>query len=130
MTLTEIRNAVISRMTAQTAIASDAVDYPNGPIFDPSGRDIWARFTNISGQAGANEIGAGPVVHRTGVLIIQLFVPVGSGTLLIFQTADQLTQHFEFQNDGRLSYFAVSAVPAGEADGWSQINLQIPYRAL
>ena len=72
MTLTEIRNAVISRMTAQTAIASDAVDYPNGPIFDPSGRDIWARFTNISGQAGANEIGAGPVVHRTGVLIIQL----------------------------------------------------------
>ncbi|WP_394467085.1 phage tail terminator-like protein [Raoultella ornithinolytica] len=130
MTLTEIRNAVISRMTAQTAIASDSVDYPNGPIFDPSGRDIWARFTNISGQAGANEIGAGPVVHRSGVLIIQLFVPVGSGTLLISQTADQLTQHFEFQNDGRLSYFAVSAVPAGEADGWSQINLQIPYRAL
>lgn len=130
MTLTEIRNAVISRMTAQTAISSDAVDYPNGPIFDPSGRDIWARFTNISGQAGANEIGAGPVVHRTGVLIIQLFVPVGSGTLLISQTADQLTQHFEFQNDGRLSYFAVSAVPAGEADGWSQINLQIPYRAM
>ena len=130
MTLTEIRNAVISRMAAQTAIASDAVDYPNGPIFDPSGRDIWARFTNISGLAGANEIGAGPVVHRTGVLIIQLFVPVGSGTLLISQTADQLTQHFEFQNDGRLSYFAVSVVPAGEADGWSQLNLQIPYRAL
>lgn len=130
MTLTEIRNAVISRMAAQTAIASDAVDYPNGPVFDPSNRDIWARFTNISGQAGANEIGAGPVVHRTGVLIIQLFVPVGSGTLLISQTADQLTQHFEFQNDGRLSYFAVSVVPAGEADGWSQLNLQIPYRAL
>lgn len=130
MTLTEIRNAVISRMTAQTAIASDAVDYPNGPVFDPSGRDIWARFTNISGQAGANEIGAGPVVHRTGVLIIQLFVPIYTGTILITQTADQLTQHFEFQNDGRLSYFAVSVVPAGEADGWSQLNLQIPYRAL
>ncbi|MFM3483350.1 hypothetical protein AB8S26_26415, partial [Klebsiella pneumoniae] len=40
MTLTEIRNAVISRMAAQTAIASDAVDYPNGPVFDPSNRDI------------------------------------------------------------------------------------------
>ncbi|ATM21087.1 phage tail terminator-like protein [Raoultella ornithinolytica] len=130
MTLTEIRNAVISRMTAQTAIASDAVDYPNGPVFDPSGRNIWARFTNISGQAGANEIGAGPVVQRTGVLIIQLFVPVGAGTLLTTQTADKLTDLFEFQDDGRLSYFAVSAVPAGEADGWSQLNLQIPYRAL
>ncbi|EBW6663824.1 electron transfer flavoprotein subunit beta, partial [Salmonella enterica subsp. enterica serovar Reading] len=69
MTLTEIRNAVIARMTAQTAIASDAVDYPNGPVFDPSGRNIWARFTNVPGLAGANEIGAGPVVQRTGVLI-------------------------------------------------------------
>lgn len=130
MTLTEIRNAVISRMAAQTAIASDAVDYPNGPVFDPSGRSIWARLTNISGQAGATEIGAGPVVHRTGVLIIQLFVPVGSGTLLTTQTADKLTELFEFQDDGRLSYFAVSAVPAGETDGWSQLNLHIPYRAL
>lgn len=64
MTLTEIRNAVISRMAAQTAIASDAVDYPNGPVFDPSNRDIWARLTNIAGQAGATEIGNGPVVHR------------------------------------------------------------------
>ncbi|HBX3098105.1 TPA: electron transfer flavoprotein subunit beta, partial [Klebsiella pneumoniae] len=25
---------------------------------------------------------------------------------------------------------AVSAVPAGETDGWLQLNLQIPYRAL
>lgn len=130
MTLTEIRNAVISRMTAQTAIAPESVDYPNCPIFDPSGRDIWARLTNISGQAGANEIGAGPVVHRSGVLIIQLFVPAGSGSLLITQTADKLTELFEFQDDGPLSYFAVSAVPAGETDGWSQLNLQIPYRAL
>lgn len=130
MTLTEIRHAVISRMAAQTAIASDAVDYPNGPVFDPGGRSIWARLTNISGQAGAIEIGAGPVVHRTGVLIIQLFVPVGSGTLLITQTADKLTELFEFQDYGRLSYFAVSTVPAGETDGWYQLNLQIPYRAL
>ncbi|WP_042291565.1 phage tail terminator-like protein [Citrobacter sedlakii] len=130
MTLTEIRNAVISRMAAQTAIASDAVDYPNGPVFDPSNRDIWARLTNIAGQAGATEIGDGPVVQRTGVLIIQIFVPVGSGSLLITQTADKLRELFEFQDDGKLSYFAVSAVPAGETDGWSQFNLQIPYRAL
>lgn len=59
MTLTEIRNAVISRMAAQTAIASDAVDYPNGPVFDPSNRDIWARLTNIAGQAGATGSGTG-----------------------------------------------------------------------
>lgn len=130
MTLTEIRNAVITRMTAQTAIASDAVDYPNSKAFDPSGRAIWARLVDISGLAAATEIGAGPVVQRSGMLIIQLFVPVATGSLLITQTADKIRELFEFQNDGRLSYFAVSAIPAGEADGWLQLNIQIPYRAV
>lgn len=130
MTLTEIRNAVISRMTAQTAIASDDVRYPNDKTYDPTGKAIWARLTNIPGLAGANEIGNGPVVHRTGMVIIQIFVPAGTGSLLLTQTADKLREHFEFKNDGRLDYFAVSAVPAGEADGWAQMNIQIPYRAL
>ena len=130
MTLTEIRNAIISRMTAQTAIASDSVSYPNGPTFDPSGKSIWARLTNIPGMASANEIGAGPVVHRTGIAVIQIFVPAGSGSLLITQTADKLRELFEFETDGRLDYFAVSAVDAGETDVWAQMNIQIPYRAL
>lgn len=130
MTLEEIRNAVITRMTAQKAIASGDVRYPNDKTYDPTGKAIWARLTNIPGLAGANEIGNGPVVHRTGVLIIQIFVPAGSGSLLITRTADKLREIFEFKTDGRLEYFAVSAVDAGETDGWQQYNLQIPYRAL
>ncbi|WP_432372276.1 phage tail terminator-like protein [Pantoea allii] len=130
MTLTEIRNAIISRMTAQTAIASEDVSYPNGPTYDPSGKSIWARLTNIPGMAAANEIGAGPVVQRAGIAVIQIFVPAGSGSLLITQTADKLRELFEFQTDGRLDYFAVSAVDAGETDGWSQMNIHIPYRAI
>lgn len=130
MTLTEIRNAVITRMTAQTAIASEDVRYPNDKTYDPSEKAIWARLTNLPGMAGSNEIGNGPVVHRTGIAVIQLFVPAGSGSLLITKTADQLRELFEFKTDGRLDFFAVSAVDAGETDGWAQYNLQIPYRAL
>lgn len=130
MTLTEIRSAIISRMTAQTAITAGDVRYPNDKTYDPSGKAIWARLTNLPGQAGATEIGDGPVVHRTGIAFIQLFVPANSGSLLITQTADKLRSLFEFTNDGKLSYFAVSAAEAGETDGWYQINLQIPYRAL
>lgn len=130
MTLTEIRNVVIKRMTAQAAIAKKDVTYPNGPTFDPKGKSIWARLTNIPGVAGANEIGAGPVVHRTGIVMVQLFVPVGSRSLLITETADKIRELFEFQDDGKLSYFAVSAYETGESDGWYQWNINIPYRAL
>lgn len=130
MTLTEIRNAVIKRMTVQTAIAKKDVTYPNDPTFDPTGKSIWARLTNIPGVAGANEIGAGPVVHRTGIVMVQLFVPTGSRSLLITETADKIRELFEFQDDGKISYFAVSAYEAGETDGWYQWNVSIPYRAL
>ena len=130
MTFTEIRNAVISRMTAQTVIDGKDVLYPNGPTFDPSGKLIWARLSNIPGLAGVNEIGAGPVVYRTGIIIIQLFVPAGSGSKLITETADKLRELFEFQDDDRLSYQVVSSIAVGEKNGWFQLNLQIPYRAL
>ena len=89
MTFTEIRNTVISRMTAQTII---------------DGKD--------------------------GIIIIQLFVPAGSGSKLITETADKLRELFEFQDDDRLSYQAVSSIAVGEKNGWFQLNLQIPYRAL
>ncbi|HFV9291450.1 TPA: phage tail terminator-like protein [Serratia fonticola] len=130
MTLTEIRNAVIARMTAQTAIAAGDVRYPNDKTYDPKGKAIWARLTNIPGLAGTNEIGNGPVVHRTGIVIIQIFVPSNSGTLLITQTADKLRELFEFQDDGRLSYFSVSSTEVGDSNGWYQQNITIPYRAI
>jgi hypothetical protein len=130
MTLTEIRNAVIARMTAQTAIAAGDVRYPNDKTYDPKGKAIWARLTNIPGLAGANEIGNGPVVHRTGIVIIQIFVPSNSGTLLITQTADKLRELFEFQGDGKLSYFSVSSTEVGDSNGWYQQNITIPYRAI
>ncbi|HFI6571322.1 TPA: electron transfer flavoprotein subunit beta, partial [Escherichia coli] len=88
------------------------------------------RLSNIPGQAGVNEIGAGPVVYRTGIIIIQLFVPAGSGSKLITETADKLRELFEFQDDDRLSYQAVSSIAVGEKNGWFQLNLQIPYHAL
>lgn len=130
MTLTDIRNAVITRMTTQAVLDKDAVTWPNNKSFDPSGRALWARLTNIPGLADATEIGNGPVVHRTGIVIIQLFVPTGTGSLCITETADKLRELFEFQTDGKLDYFAVSAIEAGETDGWAQLNLSIPYRAL
>ncbi|EPH3102018.1 phage tail terminator-like protein [Providencia sp. 2.29] len=131
MTLTEIRNAIISRMTAQTAIAKEDVTCQNDKPFDAAGKSVWARLTIKHGLSSAQEIGSGPIVHRTGVAFIQIFVPLGTGTLLITQTADKLIELFENQTDGRLDYFSVSADEIGdEGHGWYQFNLSIPFRAI
>lgn len=130
MTFTEIRRAIISRLSAGNILPADSVTYPNNPTFDPTGKAIWARLTDLSSSGSAVEIGDGPVTHRSGMVVIQLFVPVGSKCLLITETADKMRELFEWKSDGALDYFAVSSVWAGESNGWLQLNLQIPYRAL
>ncbi|HBN9790720.1 phage tail terminator-like protein [Pseudomonas aeruginosa] len=134
MTFEQIRSVIISRMTAWTGIPANDVDYPNNPKgpFKPDGRPIWARLADIPGASAATEIGNGPCVRRSGLIIVQLFVPTYKGTLLLTRTADTLREHFEFYSDPVLPFecFAVSqAVPGDDGHGWYQANLTIPYRA-
>ncbi|KRP80969.1 electron transfer flavoprotein subunit beta [Pseudomonas lactis] len=131
MTFEQIRNIVTTRMTQWTGIPAASVDYPNPPKpFDPAGKAIWARLADVPGLSSAPEIGLTPCVRRTGVIIIQLFVPSYKGTLAITRAADTLVQHFEFFSDSGFDCFAASAATLGDdGNGWYQVNVKIPYRA-
>ncbi|WP_434695336.1 electron transfer flavoprotein subunit beta [Pseudomonas sp. Z1-14] len=133
MTFEQIRSIVITRMTQWAGIPASAVDYPNPPQpFDPAGKPIWARLADAPGLSSTPEIGLGPSVRRTGILVIQLFVPTYKGTLAITRAADTLVEHFEYYSDpsGPFDCFAASARVVGDDGlGWYQVNVQIPYRA-
>lgn len=133
MTFEQIRGIVIGRMTAWAGIPAGAVDYPNPPQpFDPAGKAIWARLADVPGLSSTPEVGIGPCVRRTGVIVIQLFVPTYKGTLAITRAADTLVQHFEYYSDpsGPFDCFAASAQVVGDDGlGWYQVNVRIPYRA-
>ena len=134
MTFEQIRAIVTGRMAQWAGIPASAVDYPNnlqGP-FDPAGKPIWARLADAPGLASAPEVGIGPCVRRTGIIMIQLFVPSYKGTLAITRAADTLVQHFEFYSDptGPFDCYAASANTIGDdGHGWYQVNVSVPYRA-
>lgn len=133
MTFEQIRSIVITRMTQWTGILAANVDYPNNSQpFDPAGKAIWARLSDIPGLSSAPEVGIGPCVRRTGMIVIQLFVPTYTGTLAITRAADTLVQHFEYYSapDGPLDFFAASpSVIGDDGNGWYQVNVSLPYRA-
>lgn len=131
MTFEQIRSIVITRMTQWTGIPASSVDYPNPPQpFNPAGKTIWARLADIPGLASTPEVGLSPCVRRTGIIIVQLFVPSYKGTLAITRAADALVQHFEFFSEGGFDCFAASAATIGDdGNGWYQVNIQVPYRA-
>ncbi|NNA69499.1 phage tail terminator-like protein [Pseudomonas gessardii] len=133
MTFEQIRGIVIGRMTEWAGIPASSVDYPNSPQpFDSAGKQIWARLADVPGLSSTPEIGIGPCVRRTGIIVIQLFVPTYKGTLAITRAADTLVQHFEYYSDpsGPFDCFAASAQVVGDDGlGWYQVNVRIPYRA-
>lgn len=131
MTFEQIRNIVITRMTQWAGIPASSVDYPNPPQpFNPDGKTIWARLADIPGLSSTPEVGLSPCVRRTGIIIVQLFVPSYKGTLAITRAADTLVQHFEFFSEGGFDCFAASAATIGDdGNGWYQVNIQVPYRA-
>lgn len=130
MTFEQIRNIVTTRMTQWTGIPATSVDFPNNAIFDPSGKPIWARLADVPGLSSTPEVGLSPCVQRTGIIIIQLFVPSYKGTLAITRAADTLVQHFEFFSESGFDCFAASAATLGDdGNGWYQVNVKIPYRA-
>ncbi|UNH39976.1 phage tail terminator-like protein [Moellerella wisconsensis] len=130
MTLTEIKNAVAMRLFTQTTIPKEAIQFPNKKAIVTAGRDVWVQLTATSSMGGAKEIGNGAVVQRGGVIIIRLYVPLAAEVNLLYETADKLRELFEFKTDGSLDYFAVDLVDGGEVNGFYQMNLHIPYRAL
>lgn len=133
MTFEQIRGIVIGRMTEWAGIPASSVDYPNAPTpFDPIGKTIWARLADVPGLSSTPEVGIGPCVRRTGIIVIQLFVPTYKGTLAITKAADTLVEHFEYYSDqsGPFDCFAASAQVVGDDGlGWYQVNVRIPYRA-
>ncbi|RWU21315.1 electron transfer flavoprotein subunit beta [Pseudomonas alkylphenolica] len=133
MTFEQIRAIVIGRMQQWAGISAADVDYPNNAQpFSPAGKTIWARLADIPGLSSTPEIGIGPCVRRTGIIVIQLFVPTYKGSLAITRAADTLVEQFEFYSDptGPFECHAASAQVIGDdGNNWYQVNVRIPYRA-
>lgn len=132
MTFDEIRRAVTARMVAWNGIPSGDIDYPNDGrgLFRSEGKDLWARFNVISGITGTPEIGSRPYVMRTGMVVVQLFVPIQTDITRITVAADGVRELFEFASVGGVEFEEASLIEVGDDGyGWYQINVRIFYTA-
>lgn len=131
MTFEQIRAIVITRMQQATGIPKADVSYANDPKpLDPAGKKVWARLADVPGLSSIPEVGLTPCIRRTGIIVIQVFVPSYTGTLALTKMVDSLVQHFElFSSGGFDCYAASSAVIGDDGHGWYQANIQVPYRA-
>lgn len=111
------------------ASRTEGVEYPN-MSFSPVANEAWARISILEFDTGNPALG-NRHKRTTGVVMVQVFVPVGSGSELKAALCDVVLGIFENKRTGSFVSFRrgkVSDVGTGSDGAWWQVNVSVPYR--
>lgn len=135
------RAAMVAHFRTQWAAAATAagagltlghVQMDNQKFTQPVGAP-WGRLSIMRGTRQPAAVGA-TKVRTIGVLYLQIFLPLQSGTAQADRAADALAAIFDYQSlpiTGTSSYAVfetVSLEAAGEREGYQQHNASINFR--
>lgn len=102
------------------------------PAPDPAAGEqaSWIRPAVRVGDARRAELGPVAIRRTTGVVIVQIFVPIGAGDAIAASLAASVAAVFrDLEQDG-MQFLEPQPRPVGpEPDGaWYQVNVEIPFR--
>ena len=107
---------------ATTVIAYDNVKF-NKPEPDVS----WCRLRIEETNVDRTNVGL-PGKHRTyGDIIIEIYTPIGTGTRISKQYSDTIAEIFRDVQFSGITCREATPITVGEASGWWQVNLFIPF---
>lgn len=104
-------------------------EFPNETFTKPVPSVLWARFTIVEGVETQLDIGGPVKAFRTyKELIIQLFAPLGSGSIDVLSKADTLADVFRNWCGTTISCGAASVKNIGnDGFGFYQVNIIVPF---
>ena len=129
MTYEDIRKLITARMVAFAALPQSSIDYPNTPTFTPPAAGLWCRLNIQHATAFMAGMADKPYTRKPGQISIQCFARLGTGTKALNVLSDQLEAHFAYWQSGDLECLEASQIPAGEFEGFYQVNVNIRFRA-
>jgi len=130
MTFDQIRIAITTRMTTFSGIEQSRIEYPNQPgVFTPPDTGLWCRLSILPGTSFMAGMADRPYTRKPGLIVVQCFARVRTGVKGLATLADALESHFAYWASGDLECLEASQVNVGEASGFYQVNVNIPYRA-
>lgn len=105
-------------------------EFPNENFVKPSPAAPWARFNITDGDEFGISIGDDTQVFRTiGILTIQLFAPLNSGSIDILEKADTIAGVFRNWCGTTVTCRAASVRNIGnDGFGWYQVNIIVPFK--
>jgi len=131
MTYEEIEQLLQSTMEAQW-IGTSTVAYDNVP--QETQKYPWVRFIIIPVDSENRTLGTDPNgVTRNGILSLQIFTLLNTGSRLSQELADEFLAIFENKHLGvnsTLWFYAGETLRIGDdGNNWFQMNVTIPFQA-
>jgi hypothetical protein len=117
-------------------LAAEWDEEDNGPVAwpnrkfdppDPSDVDVWIRPTVLPGVASQVSLGDAPRYRHPGLLVVQVFSPLGVGDGAMRRAADRLMAIYRLARVEGFRFRAPYLDPVGPGETWFQANVVVPY---
>lgn len=118
---------------ARAILAARMATWTTTPICWPNTAPLtslnapWVRFSVIAGGDLVDYLTPGGPKAASGYVAVQCFAPAGSGDGVISGHADGIAALFRAYQSGKLICGKADVRTIGEADGWYQINIVVPW---
>lgn len=136
MTSGQASNVAKSRFEQNVQLPFELeVEYDNGPLLTPPDDAIWARVKIVDGDGEQLSLGSSKHFRTMGLMIVQLFGPLGTGDADLREIADQIATGVDgnginlfrsVKADG-LTWRTPSVTNVGRSENWWQINVTCPF---
>lgn len=140
MNNTQAMQAILARVGAFTGMPKANIQLANNPLvggkpFEPPSNEIWAKITVSNAGSHIASIGDKPCKRTVGIIFIQLFAPLNSGTLELSRLADLWAEHMEFYKVDHLELREANIIDAGHSSAigdpstmsFYQYNVNVSY---
>jgi hypothetical protein len=109
--------------------STNVVAYDNASI--PTVKEPWVRMTLIPSDSETGSLGPNPITFRNGLLSLQVFTPLESGSRVAQQLADDFLAIFEHQQyeNTLFTYSGVATRIGDDGFGWYQLNVLLDFQA-
>lgn len=126
-----VRQLVTSRLAQFPVLVADRKSYPNQPDNKPPKSGQWLRLRDIEFVLHkVASIGSKPCTRRTGVIVIDVFERLNSGTRNITELTDALETHFGLWSESNFWTDPANTVNKpndGDKNGYYQSTVYVPF---
>lgn len=131
MNFETMANTIRSRFSAQIATPESVPTQYDNHNMEPPDDQLWVRLTIVPGDSSQVSIGgdSNNRYRNVGVMIAQIFLPIGHGDQEAYQLADKIKTAFNSKSDSGVVFKTTSIARVGKTNSWWQLNVKCPFYA-